>query len=167
MTAGSGLSPDAGAFAASLRIRPAGEQDAGRITELESEIFSDAWSRASVESHLAGRVNLALAAEAEGSRVIGYLLGMKVLDEAEIYRVAVDPAARRSGIGGRLLEAFLSEVSPAGTAPEEPVTVSLEVRAGNTPAIRMYEKAGFRKTGTRKEYYRDPTEDAVLMRLEA
>ena len=158
-------------------VRPLREDDIARTARLEKEIFSDAWSEASIRSHMAGAANVGLAAfvpgedpgeadgnapEAEMSReAAGYLLGMIVCDEAEVYRVAADPACRRQGIGSGLLRAFLDVCVSRGVKQ-----VSLEVRAANDPAVRMYEKAGFAHAGLRKDYYRDPPDDGIVMRLE-
>ena len=151
-----------------VRIRPLGADDIARTALLEKEIFSDAWSEASVRSHMAGAANVSLGAfPAEDSpggaapEAAGYLLGMIVCDEAEVYRVAADPACRRRGIGSALLKAFLGECRACGVR-----LVSLEVRAANDPAIRMYANAGFANAGLRKDYYRDPADDGIVMRLE-
>ena len=143
-------------------VRPAEEDDIARVVRLEKEIFSDAWSEDSVRSHMAGAANVGLALFVPDiPDAAGYLLGMIVCDEAEVYRVAADPAFRRRGIGSRLLSAFLDTCASRGVKQ-----VSLEVRSRNLPAVRMYEAAGFRQSGLRKDYYRDPADDAVLMRLE-
>ncbi|PJE29031.1 ribosomal-protein-alanine N-acetyltransferase [Pseudooceanicola antarcticus] len=91
----------------------------------------------------------------------GFLLARQLLDEAEILTLAVDPAARRRGLGRALVESFLSEASARGTR-----RALLEVAADNGPAIALYLSAGFEKTGRRPGYYRTPdgaVKDAEIM----
>ena len=84
-----------------------------------------------------------------------------LLDEGYIGNVAVRRASRRRGAGDRLLEMLDS------LAEEEKLHfLTLEVRAGNLPALALYEKHGYRRTGLRKGYYTAPHEDAVLMTKE-
>ena len=81
-----------------------------------------------------------------------------ILDEAEVHRIAVQPSLRGRGYGQLLLEDFLNRVQQGGV-----VTVLLEVRAGNAPAIGLYEKNGFAEIGRRKGYYQKPKEDALIL----
>ncbi len=92
----------------------------------------------------------------------GFVLGLVVLDEAEILALATDPSLQRQGVGRRLLQAFEAEASTRGAK-----TVFLEVAAANSPAQRFYSACGYTLTGRRKGYYRhaDGTrDDALLMR---
>ena len=91
----------------------------------------------------------------------GFMIGRTVADEAEILTVAVDPAARRHGIGARLVQGFITCAKIRGAT-----TAFLEVAADNTPAISLYLQAGFAKVGLRRGYYARPpagTIDAVIM----
>ena len=83
-----------------------------------------------------------------------------VLDEGYITNVAVSPDCRRQGIGRALIAELAERAKRAGLA-----FVTLEVRASNTPAIALYEGAGFKPVGVRKNFYTAPSEDAVLMTL--
>ena len=138
-------------------VRHMQEADVPAVAALEKVIFSDAWSEASVARTLAARVTLAYVAEQEG-RLAGYFLGMQLFEEAEVYRVAVDPAFRKQGIGRRLMEAFLAESAKQGATDW-----SLEVRTQNVAAIALYEGLGYRTESTRKRYYHDPEDDAAIM----
>lgn len=136
-------------------IREGGAADAARIAEMEHGVFSDAWGEGEILSHLRSPCARTLLLEEDGS-FVGYLLGSVIPPEGEVLRVAVLPAYRGRGYAEALLSAFLSEV---------PVCF-LEVRKGNTAARRLYEKVGFLCVGERKRYYKNPTEDACLYRLD-
>ena len=81
-----------------------------------------------------------------------------ILEEGEIGNVAVLPAYRGRGIARRLMEKMLSDA-----LQNEAKAFTLEVRAGNLPAIRLYESLGFVQEGIRKRFYRDPEEDALIL----
>lgn len=81
----------------------------------------------------------------------GFLIGRAVADEAEILTLAVDPAARRQGLGGRLIARFLAEAATRGAT-----SAFLEVSAQNQAAISLYLQAGFTEVGRRKSYYTQP-----------
>jgi ribosomal-protein-alanine acetyltransferase len=76
--------------------------------------------------------------------------------DQEVLNLAVDPDHRRQGVAEALLRALLQQISDP---------LFLEVRAGNSPALSFYHKLGFAKTGQRRSYYRNPTEDAIIMIL--
>ena len=95
--------------------------------------------------------------EANGQSLLGFLVARRVVSEWELENIVVSPAARRQGLGLRLLNALLT------LAREAPATsVFLEVRESNAAAQALYQRAGFRETGRRKSYYTNPPEDAVL-----
>lgn len=91
----------------------------------------------------------------------GFILGRVVADEAEVLTLAVDPAARRQGIGRDLVGRFKAQASARGA-----VTAFLEVAADNRAAIALYHTAGFVESGRRRQYYRQPDgshTDAIVM----
>lgn len=92
----------------------------------------------------------------EGGALLGYAGFWMVADEAEIMKIAVDVPYRRQGIGGALLTAMLDEAQKGGAAQ-----IFLEVREGNRPARRLYEKKRFYSYAQRERYYSDG-ESAVL-----
>lgn len=81
-----------------------------------------------------------------------------VADQAHINNLAVRPELRGRGLGTQLLEAVIAEAAHLGAA-----VLTLEVRASNAPAIRLYQHAGFKKVGERKNYYTKPVEDALVL----
>jgi ribosomal-protein-alanine N-acetyltransferase len=104
-------------------------------------------------------------AEAEGGRLVGFAVGKVIGSGAdgvgELESVAVEGAVRRMGVGKALCEAVVAWSRGQGAAALE-----LEVRAGSGGAIALYRGLGFAIAGRRAEYYREPAEDAVLMRLD-
>ena len=92
--------------------------------------------------------------------VTGFLVLSSVLDEGSVDNVAVAPEHRRRGIADALVADAVRCAREAELA-----VLTLEVRASNDPAIRLYEKHGFREVGRRRNYYEKPREDAILMTL--
>ena len=130
------------------------------VAELEKICFSDPWSENSVASELKNKLALWLVAEEEG-RVAGYIGSQTCTDESDVMNVAVHPDFRRRGIAETLVNALVDELKAI-----ESRCLTLEVRASNVPAISLYEKLGFAQIGRRKNYYRNPREDALIMRKE-
>ena len=132
----------------------------GQIAALEKLCFSDPWSEASVASELDNRLSAWFVA-LDGDSVAGYIGSQSVLDEADMMNVAVHPDYRRQGIGEKLVLALAQALTEKGIRG-----LMLEVRESNVPAIALYEKLGFRQVGLRKNYYRAPKENALIMRKE-
>ena len=130
------------------------------VAELEKICFSDPWSENSVASELKNKLALWLVAEEEG-KVAGYIGSQTCTDESDVMNVAVHPDFRRRGIAETLVNALVDELKAI-----ESRCLTLEVRASNVPAISLYEKLGFAEVGRRKNYYRNPREDALIMRKE-
>ena len=130
------------------------------VAELEKICFSDPWSENSVASELKNKLALWLVAEDEG-RVAGYIGSQTCGDESDVMNVAVHPDFRRCGIAETLVNALVDELKAI-----ESRCLTLEVRVSNVPAISLYEKLGFAEVGRRKNYYRNPREDALIMRKE-
>lgn len=127
----------------------------GVKTLLDTCFGSGAWSRASVLSQLEKPESFCAVAVDE-ERVVGYIAYEIILDEGSLAELAVLPEYRRRGIGRRLVELML-------TSCDGVRTVCLEVRASNTPAIRLYEAMGFERIFVRRDYYDAPKEDALIM----
>ena len=144
----------------SFEIRRAAVTDIPALATIEAACFSDAWSEGALALHLDSAATLTLVATADG-RVVGALLLGLCPPEAEIYRIATLPEARRHGIGRALLSRGLHVLREAGVTK-----IFLDVREGNTPARTLYATHGFRETGVRRDYYRAPREHAVLMERE-
>jgi len=131
-----------------------------QIAELEKLCFSAPWSERSIASELDNKLALWLVA-LEGETVAGYIGSQTVMDETDMMNVAVHPDFRRKGIAEALVSALVVELKE-----KQSHCLTLEVRASNTPAICLYEKLGFCEIGRRKNYYRNPREDALILRKE-
>ena len=132
-----------------------------QVAELEKICFgTEAWSENSVASELNNALSLWLVA-LDGERVAGYVGSQTVMDETDMMNVAVSPNYRRQGIAEKLILSLITALKEKGSH-----SLSLEVRASNSPAIGLYEKLNFQQVGLRKNYYRNPKEDALILRTE-
>lgn len=128
-----------------------------QVAALEMLCFSEPWSEKSVASELENELSLWLVAE-EDSTVLGYVGSQSVLEETDMMNIAVHPDCRRRGIAAALIEALITRLKARGSR-----CLKLEVRASNRPAIALYESMGFTQLGMRKNYYRNPKEDALIL----
>lgn len=131
-----------------------------QVAQLEKLCFSDPWSENSIASELENPLALWLVAEKNGA-VAGYVGSQTVMDETDMMNIAVHPDHRRQGIAEALIEALIAVLKLKGSR-----SLTLEVRASNENARRLYEKLGFQQAGIRKNYYRNPREDAIILRKE-
>ena len=139
------------------KMRP---EDVPQIAALEAQCFSAPWDAGSIASELENPLSLWLAAR-DGEVVAGYVGSQSVLGEADMMNLAVAPDYRRQGIARALVKTLIRELGAA-----QVTSLTLEVRAGNGPALALYEALGFRQTGLRKNYYFRPREDARILRKE-
>ena len=140
-----------------IEIRAMTMPDSAGVAQLFARCFPVPWSRESIENMFKEKGYHSFLA-LEGESLAGYIGIRRVLDEADITNVCVDPNCRRKGTGSLPPERLFS------FAEREKIgNIFLEVRASNIPALSLYEKEGFFRTGIRKDYYEKPREDAVLM----
>ena len=147
-------------MAARFRIRVAEANDAAALEPLERRCFSDPWSEAGLREMLASPHVISRVAE-RGASIAGYAFARWVTTTGEIMNLAVAPEERRKGLARQLLEAVLEGLLARGV--EE---VFLEVRVSNQAAQALYLSRGFQVAGMRRAYYRKPTEDALVLRLQ-
>ena len=142
-----------------LQIRRMEEKDLPAVRELELKCFSDPWTEMMLRDMLDSSLDFCfiLLFGEEAQQTVGYANVRVLGDEAELMRICVAPEFRGRGWSGPLLEEGMREMMRRGAA-----AATLEVRAGNVPAIRLYERHGFQTAGVRKKYYRDPVEDAAI-----
>ena len=131
-----------------------------QVAQLEKLCFADPWSEMSIASELQNLWAYWLVA-VQDDMVVGYIGSQSTIDETDVMNVAVHPGWRRQGIAEQLIENLIEELKERGSH-----ALMLEVRASNAPAIALYEKIGFRQVGLRKNYYRNPKEDALILRKE-
>lgn len=143
-----------------MRIEQMTAAHVAQIAEIEKLCFNDPWSENSVASELDNKLSYWLVAM-EGDKVAGYVGSQTVLDWTDMMNIAVHPDYRRQGIAEALVSELQSALKDHGSR-----CLTLEVRASNAPAIALYEKLGFSQVGLRKNYYRNPKEDALILRKE-
>lgn len=140
-------------------IRPINIGDAKQLAKLDKLCFSVPWSEQSFISEAGNSMAYYLAA-CRGSDIIGYIGYWRVIDEGHITNVAVSPECRRQGIASDLLTNIIHIARS-----QQLVLLTLEVRKSNKPARALYECFGFKAIGERRDYYRSPRENAIIMTL--
>ena len=136
------------------------ESHVAQVAELEKICFSDPWSENSVASELKNPLSCWLVAEEDGV-VAGYIGSQTVMGESDMMNVAVHLDHRRKGVAESLVNELIEALKKRGSR-----CLTLEVRASNEPAKALYEKLGFVQVGLRRNYYRNPKEDALILRKE-
>jgi len=132
--------------------------DLDAIDAIEQDCYSTPWSRETLASELLDENIVGFVARDQA--VLGYTFMRHGFGEGHIENIAVAPAAQRRGVASYLMEALLAWAQVHSLA-----SIMLEVRQGNRAAMALYHKYGFKIEGYRRAYYTDPSEDAVLMRL--
>ena len=136
------------------------ERHLAELARLEELCFSEPWTREGLAAELGSGTAVFLAAELRG-RTAGYAGMHCVCGECYVDNVAVFPELRRMGVGRALMEALI-----ARARERDAPFVTLEVRASNAAARSLYESLGFREAGRRRDFYRRPAEDALILTLQ-
>jgi tRNA threonylcarbamoyl adenosine modification protein YeaZ/ribosomal-protein-alanine acetyltransferase len=145
--------------ASQVTIRKSEPEDIVTILEIERENFSDPWSIVSITETFNQPYNICLTAQKVG-KVVGYLFA-SLIDTGEILAISVSKDVKRQGVGRSLINELIINSQEKGIKK-----LTLEVRESNQEALSFYEDIGFKRDGIRKEYYKDPKEDGILMSLE-
>lgn len=141
-------------------LRPAVEADLNQVVQIERSSFADPWTEESFRRLLGGHPAIFQVIECPPDfRVAGYVIAFAVGEDAELLNVAVEPKFRGKGLAGQMLDAVLMELGGRGVR-----TAFLEVRESNSAARALYGSRGFTEIGRRRNYYRRPVEDALVMR---
>lgn len=141
-----------------IEYRRARPEDLKRLVELEESCFAIPWNEGAIKSEIShSRLKCYVVAEKNGE-ILGYGGLWIILDEGHINRICVLPKYRNRHIGRDVVKALMAESMKEGCT-----SFTLECRASNEHAIRLYLGLGFKKDGTRKHYYEDNDEDAVIM----
>ena len=130
------------------------------VAELEKICFHDPWSVNSIVSVVTNPLSCWIVAM-DDDRLVGYVGSQSVLGWADMMNLAVHPDCRRCGIGERLVSELINRLKSSDVT-----CLTLEVRVSNTAARQLYEKMGFSQVGRRPGYYRNPREDALILRKE-
>ena len=128
-----------------------------RVLEIERESYHTPWSETAFKNQIMSNYSLAIVAMSKGT-VVGYLVAWIVVDQVHIANIAVDLGYRRCGIGTQLMKWLISEA-----IQENCISSTLEVRKSNQAALIMYKQLGYRSIATRKLFYSNPEEDALVM----
>jgi len=148
-----------------VRLRRATPADILQMRQLEQHVATAAhWNAAQYNALFspgaASRLAVVATADSSEASVVGFLVVRCLADEWEIESVVVATESRHRGIGSALVRELVAEARTGGAC-----AIILEVHESNLSAVQLYEKIGFRQDGRRKDYYRDPIEDAILYRL--
>ncbi len=149
-----------------MKIRKAAASDIDHLLTIQSACGLSPWTRDGYLDEITRHDSVILVAEDEGAPLIGFLTGRfypgagSTAGEAELNNIGVLPSHQRCGVGSALLKDFLERVGNEGR-----VTITLEVRESNGRAREFYSKHGFIVAGTRRAFYREPVEDALIMSL--
>lgn len=146
--------------AAGVKIRTATPADVLGIGLIERDSFADPWGSREFTTALESPQTIFFVAEDDDGAVAGYAIAIAVADEAEILNLAVHQRNRQHGVGGRLLDSALEEARSRGAE-----AIYLEVRESNEAARKLYASRGFDEITRRRGYYRQPVEDALVLRL--
>lgn len=136
------------------------ESHVEQIADLEKQCFAEPWSVNSIKSELKNDLSLWIVA-LDGEKVVGYVGSQSVMGWSDMMNLAINPEYRRQGIAENLVTELI-----CGLRERKNNCLTLEVRVSNLPAISLYEKMGFACVGKRPNYYRNPKEDALILRKE-
>lgn len=141
-----------------VTVSPMRRRDLREVLAIEGRVYPRPWSRDLFLGELDLAHSRAYLVARRGATVVGYAGIMVVADEAHVTTIGVDPSVQREGIGMRLLLGLARAAIARGVT-----ALTLEVRVSNTAAQHLYRRFGFTPVGTRRGYYQDNGEDAVIM----
>lgn len=142
-----------------IKIRPMQKNEIDDVLKIEEQAYGEHhWSKDSFYGELSNDLAHYYSAFDLDDNLIGYAGCWQILDEAHITTIAIKPEFKRKKIGEALLKRILEDCYK-----NEIKYITLEVRVSNVPAISLYEKYGFKSLGSRKGYYQNNNEDALIM----
>jgi ribosomal-protein-alanine N-acetyltransferase len=143
-----------------FRIRQVGgAEDLSAVEALQRQTFTNAWGADAIRWELEHTdVARLYVMQAPGGAMVAFCACWIVFDELHINSFAVSPEWRRQGLATRLLQEVFREAREAGAT-----SATLEVRASNVPARRLYERLAFTVEAVRRDYYQSPREDALIL----
>lgn len=142
-----------------IKIQPMQKSQIDDVLKIEEQAYGEHhWSKDSFYGELSNDLAHYYCALDNDNNLVGYAGCWQILDEAHITTIAVKPELKRKKIGEALLNRIIEDCYK-----NEIKYITLEVRASNSPAIKLYEKYSFKSLGTRKGYYQNNNEDALIM----
>lgn len=142
-----------------ITIKPMTQADIENVIAIEAASYGEHhWSKESFFNELSNELAKYYCAFDNNGNLMGYAGTWQILEEAHLTNIAVSPDFRRRKVAESLLAVVIDECRKNGIK-----YITLEVRVSNTPAINLYEKYGFKSLGTRKGYYQNNNEDALIM----
>ncbi len=130
-----------------------------QIAQIEKQSIPQPWSESDFEFELTNKFAINLVC-IEDDQVLGFLSAHNVYGQCNINSIATHHEHRKKGIAGRLLSELVNRVKG-----DDDAQIMLEVRSQNKTAIEFYEKQGFIREGTRANFYKNPTDDAILYKM--
>ena len=140
-----------------LSVREMMLADINTVYNIATESFADPWTKDSLIASIEADGSVCYIAEISAITV-GFLIAQDISGEINLDSVAVSPEYRRRGIAKVMMSSLCNYSHNNGC-----VLITLEVRSANESAIRLYDQFGFKRVGLRKNYYKHPSDDAILM----
>ena len=142
-----------------IAISPMSKDDVEAVVQIESEAYGKHhWAKSSFYDEMSNNLAKYYVAKASDGTLVGYAGTWHIIDEGHITTIAVKKEYLRNHIGETIIQRIIDDCYKDNIK-----YLTLEVRVSNTPAIKLYEKYGFQSLGTRKAYYQDNNEDALIM----
>lgn len=142
-----------------ITIEPMTKEDVEFVTKIEEEAYGKHhWSKSSFYDEMSNNLAKYYVAKTDDGEIVGYAGTWHIIDEGHITTIAVKNDYLRNHIGEAIIHRIIEDCYK-----NEIKYLTLEVRVSNIPAIKLYEKYGFQSLGTRKGYYQDNDEDALIM----
>ena len=142
-----------------IRIEEMTKDDVEAVVKIEEEAYGEHhWAKSSFYDEMSNNLARYYAAKTLDGELVGYAGTWHIIDEGHITTIAVKKDYLRNHIGEAIVHSIIEDCYKEGVK-----YLTLEVRVSNIPAIKLYEKYGFQSLGTRKGYYQDNNEDALIM----
>jgi len=145
-----------------IMIRDMSMNDLSEVHMLESICDPTPWSINALGYEIDNKDSI-LKVAVRAEKIIGYVCIRTLLDITHVMKISVLPEDRRKGTGSALFSESLKQLR---LHQPDVHSITLEVRDSNSAATKLYNNYGFRKTGTRRNYYKNPTEDGIVMQLD-
>ena len=140
-----------------ITFRKMTAEDAEQVAEIDFKSFSVPWKMTDYWRYAQEKNIEAVVGEMD-KKIVAYAAAFVSFDEAEVFKIAVEPELRGLGFGTKIFSALIEVCKKRGANK-----ITLEVRPSNIAAVKMYESFGLRSVGRRKNYYTNPVEDALIM----